>query len=201
VLSELYKTGKVRQEALGVLAKTIICIKTGCLASGPEVSFAGSTIQLAETITLTPQTRPPQKETKQARQTTTQRRQPQPAPRQAPKQEAPRQPAEKPPQTPPSQEPPREATSWDALATLLANEAKIDKSKAESVLDAVANYLAVYPSVGVIRLIEDAARIAKADQRAVRAAIEILRSADVIELKEEGVVNLKKPLKRGEIPL
>ncbi|MGB9706064.1 MAG: hypothetical protein ACPL3C_11490, partial [Pyrobaculum sp.] len=94
-----------------------------------------------------------------------------------------------------------ETTSWDTLATLLANEAKIDKSKAESVLDVVANYLAVYPSVGVIRLIEDVTRIAKADQRAVRAAIEILRSADVIELKEEGVVNLKKPLKRGEIPL
>lgn len=201
MLSELYKSGKVRQDALGVLAKTIICIKTGCLASGPEVFFAGASLQLAEAITLTPQAKPPQKEVKQVKQTTTPRRQHHPTPRQIPKQEIQRQPAEKPPQAPPSQEPLRETTSWDTLVTLLANEAKIDRPKAEAVLDAVVNYLAVYPSVGVIRLIEDAARISKTDQKAVRTAIEILRSADVIELGEEGVVNLKKPLKRGEIPL
>ncbi|AFA39568.1 MAG: hypothetical protein QW677_06950 [Pyrobaculum sp.] len=204
MLSELYKAGKIRPEALGVLAKTIICIKTGCLATGPEVALGDVKIQLAEVIAIAPQPRP------QAQKPRPQQRVAQPL---AAKPQAPKQKQEKPPpaQTT-SKEPPKTereekqeaksvAPGWEALVALLANDAKIDKAKAEAVLEAVSSYLAVYPSVGVIRLVEDVARIAKTDQKTVRTALEILRSADAIELREEGVVNLKKLFKKGEIPL
>ncbi|MGK0548772.1 MAG: hypothetical protein ABWU84_03950 [Pyrobaculum sp.] len=204
MLSELYKAGKIRQEALGVLAKTIICIKTGCLATGPEVALGDVKIQLAEAVAIAPQPRP------QAQKPKPQQKIAQPL---AAKPQAPKQKQEKPP---PAQATPQEpaksereekqeaksvAPGWEVLVALLANDAKIDKAKAEAVLEAVSSYLAVYPSVGVIRLVEDVARIAKTDQKTVRTALEILRSADAIELREEGVVNLKKLFKKGEIPL
>ncbi|ABP50377.1 MAG: hypothetical protein OWQ51_05225 [Pyrobaculum arsenaticum] len=204
MLSELYKAGKIRQEALGVLAKTIICIKTGCLATGPEVALGDVKIQLAEAVAIAPQPRP------QAQKPKPQQKIAQPL---AAKPQAPKQKQEKPPpaQATPKEPPKTEreekqeaksvAPGWEVLVALLANDAKIDKAKAEAVLEAVSSYLAVYPSVGVIRLVEDVARIAKTDQKTVRTALEILRSADAIELREEGVVNLKKLFKKGEIPL
>lgn len=204
MLSELYKAGKIRQEALGVLAKTIICIKTGCLATGPEVALGDVKIQLAEAVAIAPQPRP------QAQKPKPQQKIAQPL---ASKPQAPKQKQEKPPpaQATPKEPPKTEreekqeaksvAPGWEVLVALLANDAKIDKAKAEAVLEAVSSYLAVYPSVGVIRLVEDVARIAKTDQKTVRTALEILRSADAIELREEGVVNLKKLFKKGEIPL
>jgi len=202
VLSELYKSGKIRKEALGVLANTIICIKTGCLASGPEAVFGNTVIQLAETITLAPQRRAAQKEAKQTKPATTRKQTQLTQSKQTQKQEATQQPArvEKPAQQQVTQKE-EDRTSYDMLVALLANEAKVDKTKAEAVFEAITNYLAVYPSTGVIRLIEDVSRISKAEPRVVRTALEILRSADVVELREEGVVNLKKLVKRGGIPL
>jgi hypothetical protein len=209
VISELYRAGKVRQEALGMLAKTVICAKTGCLASGPEVVVGGVTLQLTDTIAQAP--RP--KVIKETRET----RQEKLLTRQQPKLEKPLAPqmpkvqevaektvvkeeAETPQKEVKGKETRREE-SWDRLVSLIAEEAKIEKTKAESILNAILNYLATYPSTGVLRLIDDVSRISKADHKAVRIALETLRSSDVIEMREEGVVNLKQLIKRGELPL
>lgn len=209
MISELYRAGKVRQEALGMLAKTVICAKTGCLASGPEVVVGGVTLQLTDTIAQAP--RP--KVIKETRET----RQEKLLTRQQPKLEKPLAPqmpkvqevaektvvkeeAETPQKEVKGKETRREE-SWDRLVSLIAEEAKIEKTKAESILNAVLNYLATYPSTGVLRLIDDVSRISKADHKAVRIALETLRSSDVIEMREEGVVNLKQLIKRGELPL
>jgi hypothetical protein len=53
----------------------------------------------------------------------------------------------------------------------------------------------------VLRFIDDVARMSKADQRTVRTALEILRSSDVVEMREEGVVNLKRAVRREGLPL
>jgi hypothetical protein len=207
VISELYRTGKVKQDALGVLAKTVICAKTGCLASGPEVFVGNVTLQLADAIAQV--SRP--KVVKESRQEKL-------LPRQQPKLEKPpalqipkrqevaekavvKKEAEESQKEVGEKETRREEASWDRLVTLVAEEAKIDKTKAESILNAVLNYLATYPSTGILRLIDDIARISKADHKAVRIALETLRSSDVIEMKEEGVVNLKRLIKRGELSL
>jgi hypothetical protein len=198
VLTELYRTGKIKQEALGVLAKTIICIKTGCLASGPEVEFLGSTIQLAESITLSPKVQKTSAQLKQAQQPQAPREKKQP-------QEVKPKPTQ--PQVrhetiqTPSKQPDIQQRSWESLVSLLSREAKIDRAKAEDILNAVANYLSIYPSVGVLRLVEDISRISKTENRVVKTALEILRSLDYVDIKEEGVVNLKKALRSGEIPL
>ncbi|MEM0468334.1 MAG: hypothetical protein QXT27_03960 [Pyrobaculum sp.] len=198
MLTELYRTGKIKQEALGVLAKTIICIKTGCLASGPEVEFLGSTIQLAESITLSPKVQKTSAQQKQAQQP------------QAPREKKHPQEVKPKPTQPqvrhetiqtPSKQPDIQQRSWESLVSLLSREAKIDRAKAEDILNAVANYLSIYPSVGVLRLVEDISRISKTENRVVKTALEILRSLDYVDIKEEGVVNLKKALRSGEIPL
>jgi len=209
VISELYRAGKVRQEALGVLAKTVICAKTGCLASGPEVVVGGVTLQLTDTIAQAPRPKVI-KETREARQEKLTRQQPKlerPLAPQMPKvQEVAektvvKEEAETPQKEVKGKETRREEASWDRLVSLIAEEAKIEKTKAESILNAILNYLATYPSTGVLRLIDDVSRISKADHKAVRIALETLRSSDVIEMREEGVVNLKQLIKRGELPL
>ncbi len=85
--------------------------------------------------------------------------------------------------------------------SLLAEETKIERTKAESILNTIFNYLTTYPSAGVLRFIDDVARMSKADQRTVRTALEILRSSDVVEMREEGVVNLKRAVRREGLPL
>jgi len=205
VISELYKAGKAKPEALGVLAKTVICAKTGCLASGPEVVIGNVTLQLTDAVAPAPKPKP----AKEIRQEKLPFRQPQPKPEKPPSPQPP-----KPQETPgksPLKEPQKETkevreakkeeANWDRLVSLLAEEAKIERTKAESVLNAIFNYLATYPSVGVLRLVDDVARMSKADQRTVRTALEILRSSDVVEMKEEGVVNLKRAIRREGLPL
>lgn len=207
MISELYRAGKVRQEALGVLAKTVICAKTGCLASGPEVVVGSVTLQLTDTIAQAPRPKVT-KETRQEKLLT--RQQPKlekpPAPQIPKGQEVAekavvKEEAETPQKEVREKEAKREETSWDRLVSLIAEEAKIEKTKAESILNTILNYLATYPSTGVLRLIDDVSRISKADRKAVRIALETLRSSDVIEMREEGVVNLKQLIKRGELSL
>lgn len=197
MITELYRSGKVKHDALGVLAKTVICIKVGCLPTGPEVAFAGITLQLAETISQTaPKISKPAKTQQIAKEV-------KPAERPAKKREEkpPPQPPQPPVPPPPPPAPKKEETRWDVLVSLLAQELKSDAARAESILTSLVNYLSVYPSVGVIRLIEDISRISKADQRSIKIALDVLRSAEIIEIKENGVVNLKKQIKKGEIPI
>ncbi len=203
MISELYKAGKAKQEALGVLAKTVICAKTGCLASGPEVVVGNVTLQLTDAVAPAPRPKP----AKETRQEKLPPRQPQPKPEKPPSPQPPK------PQvlsgTTPLKEPQKkevgeakkEETSWDRLVSLLAEETKIERTKAESILNTIFNYLATYPSAGVLRFIDDVARMSKADQRTVRTALEILRSSDVVEMREEGVVNLKRAVRREGLPL
>ena len=205
MISELYKGGKAKQEALGVLAKTVICAKTGCLASGPEVVVGNVTLQLTDAVAPAPKPKP----VKEARQEKLPFRQPQPKPEKPPSPQPPK-PQETPGKTPLRElqreikevgEAKKEEAGWDRLVSLFADEAKIERTKAESVLNAIFNYLATYPSAGVLRLIDDVARMSKADQRTVRTALEILRSSDVVEMREEGVVNLKRAIRREGLPL
>ncbi|ACB40280.1 hypothetical protein [Pyrobaculum neutrophilum] len=200
MLTELYKAGKVRQEALGVLAKSVICAKTGCLTSGPEAVFGNLALPLTESLTAAPRQKAPQQ-----RRQTPKLAQPQPKRQEQKQQQPPEQRPAAVSQPPKPQETKveekREEASWGSLVALLAEEARVDRSKAEAVIDALMNYLSIYPSVGVIRLVEDVSRLAKVEHRAVRAALEILRSADVVELREEGVVNLRKLVRRGDIKL
>jgi type IV secretory pathway VirB10-like protein len=196
----MYKAGKAKQEALGVLAKTVICAKTGCLASGPEVVVGKVTLQLTDAVAPAPRPKP----AKETRQEKLPPRQPQPKPEKPPSPQPP-----KPPGTTPLKEPQKkevgeakkEEASWDRLVSLLAEETKIERTKAESILNTIFNYLATYPSAGVLRFIDDVVRMSKADQRTVRTALEILRSSDVVEIREEGVVNLKRAVRREGLPL
>jgi len=218
VISELYKARKVKEDLLGTLAKTIICAKTGCLATGPEVVFGNAVLQLAESIILTPKpqasvsvkqrpiAKTEQKEQKPAVAKAEQKEQkPAAAPPSVAKVETKKEEKKPSPQletkrTTPTGEAKLEA-KWEELVSILAREAKVDGEKANAVLTTILDYLSVYPSVGVLRLIEDVARKAKADPRVVRTALEILRGIDVVEMKEEGVINLRKLMKRGETPL
>jgi type IV secretory pathway VirB10-like protein len=203
VISELYKAGKAKQEALGVLAKTVICAKTGCLASGPEVVVGNVTLQLTDAVAPAPRPKP----AKETRQEKLPPRQPQPKPEKPPSPQPPK--PQGPSRTTPLKEPQKkevgeakkEEASWDRLVSLLAEETKIERTKAESILNTIFNYLATYPSAGVLRFIDDVARMSKADQRTVRTALEILRSSDVVEMREEGVVNLKRAVRREGLPL
>jgi hypothetical protein len=203
VISELYKAGKAKQEALGVLAKTVICAKTGCLASGPEVVVGNVTLQLTDAVAPAPRPKP----AKETRQEKLPPRQPQPKPEKPPSPQPPK--PQGPSRTTSSKEPQKkevgeaknEEASWDRLVSLLAEETKIERTKAESILNIIFNYLATYPSAGVLRFIDDVARMSKADQRTVRTALEILRSSDIVEMREEGVVNLKRAVRREGLPL
>lgn len=203
MISELYKAGKAKQEALGVLAKTVICAKTGCLASGPEVVVGNVTLQLTDAVAPAPRPKP----AKETRQEKLPPRQPQPKPEKPPSLQPPK--PQGPSRTTSSKEPQKkevgeaknEEASWDRLVSLLAEETKIERTKAESILNTIFNYLATYPSAGVLRFIDDVARMSKADQRTVRTALEILRSSDIVEMREEGVVNLKRAVRREGLPL
>jgi len=218
VISELYKAGKVKEDLLGTLAKTIICAKTGCLATGPEVVFGNVVLQLAESIILAPKPQTgastkqrPTTKTEQKTQRPTaakaeQKEQKPAAPPPVAKVETEKKEEKKPPPQTETKKPlptaeARPGVRWEELVSILAREAKVDGERADAVLATVLDYLSVYPSVGVLRLIEDVARKAKADPRVVRTALEILRGIDVVEMKEEGVVNLKKLVKRGGTPL
>jgi len=79
----------------------------------------------------------------------------------------------------------------EELARLVAREAKIDVTNALTVLSSIVNYLSAYPSVGILRLIDDIAKKTKANQRVVKVAIEALRGIDVVEIVNNAVVNLK----------
>lgn len=207
MISELYKAGKVKEDLFGTLAKTIICAKTGCLATGPEVVFGNLVLQLAESIILAPK---PQAgaSTKQRPATKAEQKEQKPAAAPPPvaKVEAEKKEAKEPPPQTETKRPlptgeAKPGVRWEELVSILAREAKVDGEKADAVLAGILDYLSVYPSVGVLRLIDDVARKAKADPRVVRTALEILRGVDVVEMKEEGVVNLKKWVKRGGTPL
>ena len=218
MISELYKAGKVKEDLLGTLAKTIICAKTGCLATGPEVVFGNVVLQLAESIILAPKPqtsastkqRPTTKTEQRAQRPTaakTEQNEQKPAtPPPVAKVETEKKEAKEPPPQTETKKPlptgeARPGVRWEELVSILAREAKVDGERADAVLAGILDYLSVYPSVGVLRLIEDVARKAKADPRVVRTALEILRGIDVVEMKEEGVVNLKKLVKRGGTPL
>ncbi len=86
MISELYKAGKAKQEALGVLAKTVICVKTGCLASGPEVVVGNVTLQLTDAVAPAPRPKP----AKETRQEKLPPRQPQPKPEKPPSPQPPK---------------------------------------------------------------------------------------------------------------
>lgn len=185
MLTELYRSGKVKDDTLGVLAKSIICARVGCLATGPIVTIAGATIQLVESLSTPSTLQKPQRQPQQ----------------------------QKPQKQPPSQKivekeekigekkSDKARVDWDFITSLVAKEARIDTSRAELILSTCFNYLSIYPSVGIFRLIEDISRMSKAESTVVKTVVEILRSLDVVEVKEEGVVNLKKIIKKRDLPL
>ncbi|MEZ0248760.1 MAG: hypothetical protein ABWJ97_05755 [Thermoproteus sp.] len=68
----------------------------------------------------------------------------------------------------------------------------IGQAEARRVLEAMLSYLSNYPSVGILRFLEDMKRAAKADPDLVKRALNVLRGYEIVELHELGVVNLKK---------
>jgi len=85
-----------------------------------------------------------------------------------------------------------EQSRLDRLAELVTKEVKADVAVVRAVLSSIMSYLSAYPSVGILRLIDDIAKKTKADPRVVKAAIDVLRGADIIEVVDGAVVNLKK---------
>jgi len=85
-----------------------------------------------------------------------------------------------------------ETSKLEELARFVARDAKSDVNTARLVLSSVLSYLSAYPSVGILRLIDDIAKKTKADQRVIKTAIEALRGIDVVEIVDDVVVNLKK---------
>jgi hypothetical protein len=221
VLYKLYLSGRIKQDALGVLARTIVCIRQGCAASGPEAVFGSVVLQLAETIAGNIERRPAaaRRARAKARRLSEfigagggqERQRPEPAAgarpetaREGPAVQTQRAPQERAgegaasPAGRQEQRPDAGAAARDGrgvLVSLLASEARVDESSAKSLLSTVLNYLAAYPSVGIIRFVEDVSRLARADARVVRTALEILCSRDIVEIREEGVVNLKRPVR------
>jgi len=88
---------------------------------------------------------------------------------------------------------PIEPARLEELVRLIAKEVKADVAVARTVLASLADYLSAYPSVGILRLIDDITRKTKADARVVRAAVDALRDAGLVEvIADLGVVNLKR---------
>lgn len=228
MLSEAVRSGRVADERLGVLAKTILCIRQGCIATGPEVEIGGTTIQLAEGYPTQPAARqkpqarqaPPvaRAEAKRGPKIEMNAAQAQVGKASASRQETkvegpkpsphPSQPEERPRENPrPKEEArPGEAGSQgpDLLSRLvdaLTAGAKVDRRVAEEALAKILEYLSIYPSVGIVRLVEDVSRSGKFDKRLLRTALEVLHSAEVVEIKDVGVVNLRRQVGGGYIPL
>ncbi len=187
MLTELYRSGKVREDTLGVLAKSIICRQTGCLATGPVVTFAGATIQLVEALSMQTAQKPQKPQ-----------RQPQP---QKPQRQLPPSRIDEQREKKEDVKSERVEVDWSFVTSLVAKEARIDTSRAEQILSTCFNYLSIYPSVGIFRFIEDVARMSKTEPNVVKTTVDILRSLDFIEVREEGVVNLKKVVKKVDLPL
>jgi len=78
-----------------------------------------------------------------------------------------------------------------AVADVVAKERKIDAGELRRVVYVALQYFDTYPSVGSIRAVEDLKRVAKADEKAVKAAIEVLREVGLLEWVEPGVYNYK----------
>lgn len=81
----------------------------------------------------------------------------------------------------------------DQLAQILSSELKISTGDAVKLLTSVGQYLNRYWSVGLIRLIEDAAR--GMDPDLVQRALKVLERLGFIELINPGVVNRKRDVK------
>lgn len=206
MLSEAVRSGRVAADRLGVLARTILCIRHGCIATGPEAEVGGAVVQLAENYVPQATGRQGARQARPAQQ-----RPVRPEARQAaraPPRPATRETSER-PAAPPTQQAPPEGRdegggSGDLYARLveaLAAEAKVDRGLAGEVIAKVLEYLSVYHSVGVIRLLEDLSRGGKVDARLLKTALDVLRSSDVVEIKDVGVVNLKRQVGGRYIPL
>jgi len=213
-LSELYKADKVREDQLGALAKAVICTKLGCRATGPKAVFGNFEIQLVDSLpTRVGQTTSQRRQTvtRTDRGSATSASKTQPLfllgeERRVGKHTNTQTFASKPqnvgteqrsPVQPPEDklvEPKRDKLDikLEEITPVVAREGKTDAKAAHVVLSSIVSYLAAYPSVGVLRLIDDIARKTKADPRIIRAALDVLKSIGVIEVVDVGVVNLKR---------
>ena len=112
------------------------------------------------------------------------------AARQEAKPEEKAQPAEAPPR--PGEA--RRDVEYSRLLEAVAESAGLNPTDAKRVLDAVLLYLASYPSVGILRFLDDVRKSTKADPDVLKRVLNVLRAYDVVELHELGVVNLKKKI-------
>lgn len=233
------KAGSKAREELGILAATVLCLKQGCEAEGPEAAIGPAVFKLYEgrqakagerkrgQISLLDLTRSSRKERAEQEGagrlkagttltlTTTQV---------AEQEEAGRRPAEagrgqkraegrgraesagpaqaaeapRPPPPPPLEAAERavkevgEAASLEQLLEPAARALGVDPGRARQILAAALGYLSTYPSVGILRFVEDVSKISKAGPDLVKKLLMMLRSAEVVEVHEMGVVNLKR---------
>jgi len=77
------------------------------------------------------------------------------------------------------------------VTDMVAKERKIDAEELRRIVYVALQYFDTYPSVGSIRAVEDLKRLAKAEEGAVKAAIEVLHEVGLLESVEPGVYNYK----------
>lgn len=209
------KAGSKAKEELGELAATVLCLKQGCEAEGPEVAIGPAVFRLYEgrqakagerkrgQISLLDLTKPGRKELAEqeeagrrpAKARRGQKRAEGRAEAAGPAQaaEAPRPPPPPPPEA--AERAVKEASEAASLEQLLEPAAKalgVDPERARQILTAALGYLSTYPSVGVLRFVEDVSKTSKAGPDLVKKLLAVLRSAEVVEVNEVGVVNLKR---------
>lgn len=208
-------------ELIGVLGASIICAKQGCEADGPEIRIGPHTIRLYQGPPKAEAPRRERGKqlslfdlTKSATRGAVE------AQRRPGVGERPRKPEAKREEAPPNKEEQpaaaaklerREALRVEDVSAVQAPQQesgdRLDRARlvesvagatglspvdAERVLNAIMTYLSSYPSVGVLRLLDDIRRSAKVDPDIVKRVLNVLRAYDVVELHELGVVNLKK---------
>jgi len=77
------------------------------------------------------------------------------------------------------------------VADIVAGVQKIAPEELWRVVQVALQYFSTFHSVGSIRAVEDLRRLAKAGERAAKAAIEVLREVGLLESVEPGVYNYK----------
>ncbi|MEL9990347.1 MAG: hypothetical protein QXP98_01655 [Thermoproteus sp.] len=85
-----------------------------------------------------------------------------------------------------------EDLDFSKLVERTAEALGISQAETRRVLEAMLSYLSSYPSVGILRFLEDIKRSTKADPDLIKRALNVLRGYEIVELHELGVVNLKK---------
>lgn len=207
---------------IGVLGATILCAKRGCEGDGPEIYIGRLKIRLYLGGPAK-EAQAPQRKRGQAsllelvgRPQRSQPQRPQ-RPPESPKEERPKAQAaaqaeerrseaaekkgeerggaggERREPAPGGADKP-EHVDVESLVRIASGAIGVGPAETKRAVEAALSYLSTYPSVGILRFLEDVKKIAKVDPEVLRRLLNIMRALDIVELHEVGVVNLKKKI-------